>query len=460
MGSLAILIAGILLAVPPETGRTLPLRLERGQEFVYHTRHIPPASRPGVIEDQWLDTYVLILDATTEGKAQAAFMTVQRVRAGAETVRVARLELGSIDETGRVTLNAISSAPRLPIEAVPTLETYPFLELPPSIPENGRPWQTTDPETGPVTWQHLHFEQRDRGRCLKLRGEQTSGSPNHAGMLSWQRTETVWVLYREGFVDHAQRETKWRTASGEEYKSTTIIDLDSPPEAMGSGAFSNRKFEIGRAVQLSKKLADLTKSSVEPNDRRFDELLREIDRHEDRGTPYGLAIKSLRRRTELARQGIRPPEPVIVRVEQQQPASAADVGQAAPDVNLRDISSSAEHSLASLRGKPTVLVFFDATASADDHVIRYLRAATKSYAGRVNVLPLMLGGSAAEAQRLGMEPAVYQGSSVLAGFRATTPRAIVLDCDGVIRLIAQGWGTDYPNLLHRELVKIIEGKSK
>src|SRR5205085_8705235 len=102
MGSVALLIAGTLLVVPSQTGRTLPLQLERGQEFVYHSRYIPQATRPGVNDEQWLDTYVLILEATPRSKAQAAFMTVQRVKAGAETVPVARLELGSIDEMGRV----------------------------------------------------------------------------------------------------------------------------------------------------------------------------------------------------------------------------------------------------------------------------------------------------------------------------------------------------------------------
>jgi hypothetical protein len=238
-----------------------------------------------------------------------------------------------------------------------------------------------------------------------------------------------------------------------------VIDLDSPPEAMGPGDFKNRKFEIGRAVHFSQKLAELIRTRTDPNDRGFTELLRDIDRHEDRGTPYGLAIKSLRRRTELARQGIRPPEPVIIRVNTQQPAvSAAAVGQVAPEVNLRDIVSGSEMSLTSLRSKPVVLVFFEANLNVDDHLIRYLRAASKSYAGRVHVVPLMIGGGVADAQRLRLESAVYDGRSVFAAFGATTSRAIVIDRDGVIRLIARDWGADHPDLLHRELLKIVEGK--
>jgi hypothetical protein len=458
MGSLALLLAGTILAVPPETGRTLPLRLKPGQEFIYHTRCIPDAGRPGSPVDQWLDTYVLILDATPQGRAQAAFMTVQIVKAGAQTVPVARLERGNIDESGRVTLNATSSVPRLPIEAPPTLEIFPFLELPASIPENGRPWQTTDPDMGLVTWRHLHFEQRDRGRCLKVQGEQSSGSVNQVGVLSWQRTETIWLLEREGYVDHAERRTKWHTASGDEYNATTVVDLDALPEPLGPGDFNNRKFEIGRAVAFSRELDDLLKAGGASND-RFDELLRKIDKHPGRGTPYNAAIKSLRRRTELAGKGVRPPEPVIIRVDRQQPApKAVEVGQAAPELALRDVEAGTLLPLASLRGKPVVLVFFESTAKPDDHIIRYLRAASRDYAGRVHVVPLMVDGDSVAVQRVRLGLPIYAGRPALAALGFSTPRAIILDGKGLVRLIAPGWDADYVDLINKALNKIVIDK--
>jgi hypothetical protein len=107
-----------------------------------------------------------------------------------------------------------------------------------------------------------------------------------------------------------------------------------------------------------------------------------------------------------------------------------------------------------------VLVFFEFSETPDNHVIRYLRAAGKSYAGRVHVVPLMLGGTGEDVRRLRLDAAVYHGDRALAAFVATTPRAIVLDRDGLVRQVLPGWGADYPDLLHRELVKIIEGKSK
>src|SRR5262249_4547250 len=138
---------------------------------------------------------------------------------------------------------------------------------------------------------------------------------------------------------------------------------------------------------------------------------------------------------------------------------AVEVGQPAPDLALREVGTGTLLPLATLRGKPIVLVFFEATATPDDHVIRYIRAATRDYAGRVHVLPLMIDGDPAALHRVRLGLPVYAGRPALAALGFSTPRAMILDGKGVVRLIAPGWDADYRDLLHNALVKIITGKS-
>ena len=92
-----------------------------------------------------------------------------------------------------------SASLRLPIDGPPTLETYPFLQLPPAMPEPGRAWEVADPDFGPQVWKTLLTEFRERGRCLKLHGQQSAGDWSQAGRLVWRRQEVVWLLLQEGY---------------------------------------------------------------------------------------------------------------------------------------------------------------------------------------------------------------------------------------------------------------------
>jgi hypothetical protein len=451
MNSLALLIAGSLLALPPGTGRTLPLRLVRGQEFIYHAHYLRQGER-----DLYLHTHVLILEASSDGY-RAAFMTEHEVPAGpnAEPISIARLDTGRIDSFGRVTLDTPSTLPRLPIEAAPTLETYPFLELPAEFRQDGRGWQTVDPETGPISWKALLIEHLpSKGECLKLSGVQVSSNWGQAGALMWKRTEQVWVLNREGVVDHVVRKTDWRTESGDAYSSETIVDLEAVPAPMGEAAFNNRLSEIRSALDFNRRLNELMRPSSAPDLNGFDGLLHAIDRHHDLGTPYNAAIKSLRRKAELAREGVRPPEPVIIRVDKPTTAKVIEIKPPPAEVMLREIESGKQMPLSSLRGRRTLLVIFKPSADPNAEVLRYVRGATKSYAGRVTVLPLMLDATADDARKAQLDSAIYDAAPALAAFGCAGPRVIVLDRDGAVRANLPGWNPAHLDSANDELNKL------
>ncbi|MCX7702112.1 MAG: peroxiredoxin family protein [Gemmataceae bacterium] len=458
------LIAGSLVAAPPTAGRMIPLRVERGQEFVYFASYERRGERPTAYQTCQLVSHVLILDVDASG-IQAAFMTEQRLprAAASESVGLVRLELGRITPSGRVVWEAKSPGGRLPIDMPPTLEFYPFLELPTAELQPGQSWRMEDPETGPMEWRALILERRERGRCLKLQGEQASRDWLEPGKFVWRRKETVSVLLHEGFVDHAERELTWRSESGDVYSSTTVIDLYAPPAPIPAGEFRARLADIRAALQFSSRLQELLKPRGEPDYRGYDDLLRAIDRHTDQGSPYAAAIRSIRRQAQLARAGERPPEPIVVRAEPPSetiPASTQAAAAPVPAVEVADPTTGVKVSFAAYRGRPVVVLFVRPKSRLLPWVLEYAKAASQSYAGRVHVLVLMVEGDAADAARLREQ---YQlNFPILSGRRLfealggkRTPSVWVLDESGQVRMQAPGWGGEYPDLIHKEVVEAL-----
>ena len=107
-----------------------------------------------------------------------------------------------------------------------------------------------------------------------------------------------------------------------------------------------------------------------------------------------------------------------------------------------------------------LLVFFKPSSKLQDHVFAYLRAASTSYAGPIHVLALAVDTPGPEALRLKTEQrlgVIYDGSDALSQFAGrSTPRIVILDSAGTIRVIAPGWGGEYPEWLHKELLKLVQ----
>jgi hypothetical protein len=460
-----LLLAGSLLAAPPTTPRMIPLRVQRGQEFVYFSSYEQHGEKPGPLLSYQLVSHVLILDVDHTG-IQAAFMTEQRPPSNAnpEAVGHVRLELARILPSGRVLWEPISPAPRLPIDRPPTLEFFPFFELPPKELEPGETWRVDDPETGPMEWRALMLERRERGRCLKLQGEQASRDWWEPGRFVWRRKETVSVLLHEGFVDHAERDLMWRNSSGEVYRSTTVIDLYALPAPIPPGELRSRVADIRAAVQFSARLSELLRPRGEPDYRGYDELLKAIDRSTDRGTPYAAAIRSLRRQAELARAGERPPEPIVIRAEP--PADTHKPRTSTPtisDVELSDPTTGLKVSFAAFRGRPAVVLVIQPSSRLLPWVLEYARAASQSYAGRVHVLVLVVRGTAGDAKKLQdlyhLNSPIFDGTALWSAIAGrSTPLVVVVDELGQIRWRGPGWGGEFPDLIHKELEEILRRK--
>src|SRR5579859_3196622 len=136
MGCLVVAFVVVVAGAPPSDGASpLRLRIEKGQEFVFRGNYSETVNRPGAKLSQTyaVESYVFILSQGPNG-ADAAFLTVQRPakQNGQEVLPVARMELGKVDDLGRIKFTRKNSCPRVPPEGPPNLETRAFVELPAS----------------------------------------------------------------------------------------------------------------------------------------------------------------------------------------------------------------------------------------------------------------------------------------------------------------------------------------
>src|SRR5262249_5714545 len=152
--------------------------------------------------------------------------------------------------------------------------------------------------------------------------------------------------------------------------------------------------------------------------------------------------------------GVRPPEPVIIRVDKQTPVEVKSAG----DATLRDLESGKSITLSALRGRPVVLVFFGPTADVNAEVLRYIRGASKHYAGRAEVIALLVDGRVDDARRVQLGAPVYDGRDALAFFGCSGPRVIVLDRAGAAHFNAPGWNSKYNTSINDELNRILHAK--
>src|SRR5262245_41119562 len=466
MTPIVLLVATMLPAAPPGETRAVPLRLERGQEFVYHAVYNQDSDRPGSHLTRLLDTHVLILEVTPQG-AQAALMTVMRVenKQGEEPVPVVRVEYARINPYGRVTFDPTSPLPYLPIDGPPSLDPLPFIELPARAPEPHRAWEGADVDQVSLGRRLLVAEFHPLDRCWKIKSEQSSGNWNVAGRTVWKREEMAWMSLQHGFVVRLERTTEWRTESGERWKSSLIADLDGlPAEWDGDSAhLKERKAEIKAAVDFAKELNELTKPRGEPDYRGYTNLLHRLDRYVSRETPYAVAMKSLRRRTELARSGERPPDPLIIRTQKESPRPVEE-DQPLPDFTANDFGGGPALHSASLKGRPSLLIFFKPKSPHGAAVLRYAEAATIAYvkkAQRVNVVLLAAEGDSSELAKLRserqLEVPIYDGRAVIGLFSGrSTPRVIVLDKAATVKTVYSGWNGEFKDLIHKELLKLID----
>src|SRR5207247_1636084 len=137
------------------------------------------------------------------------------------------------------------------------------------------------------------------------------------------------------------------------------------------------------------------------------------------------------------------------------------VGQPAPDFLAADLTSSATTRLHRLRGRPVLLVFYNPTSASAAETLRCAQSIRRRFGESVAVAVLSVADDSAAATRQRSadcpDVPILAGRDIAGPFtrdaagRETTPRFIVLDASGVVRHIADGWGSETAGLVERAL---------
>ena len=447
-----LLIAGVLAAAPPEPAGQLPLRLESGQEFVYRGYFVETNARAGARFSRKYDLETCVMVLNSSGSSyDVAFLTVQRPQRAAseEAISTARLEKGQVNSLGKLQLQGRRAQwPRIPLEAPPNLESEAFLERPVTV-AGGQKWDAAEDGQTTLSWLVSGVARYQTHQCLLLVGVATIGE--------WQREDRIWLRMDSGFAIRMERKIEQRSG---EFNSQMVLELQSfNPVTTTESERSARRIEINQAQRFADTLDELMLPRGEPDRRGYDTLLEMIDTHvKNRArTPYRDAIVDLRRRTVLARNGERPPEPLVI--AQRSVAAGIDEGQPAPEFALADLITGDTIRLNQMRDKPVVLLMFRPTAATARFVLKYADDAAKGYAGKAYVLPLAVDGQPGVVVQLRAslkaKTPVYGGAELAKVFAgSTTPRVVILDKFGTTRLIAAGWGGEYPDIIRKELEKL------
>jgi len=435
-------------------------RLERGQELVYrgtYTEQLVEDDSP-FSKSYDLETRVFVLDVTPQSWT-VAVMTVLRTAPGSATdpPKSVRLELGAVDCNGRFVWQR-GGPFALPLIGPATLEGGLFVPLPGPRVTAGQEWDVNGSPRPPHGWQVVDAGTVGRVRCVRIAGLQQSAG----GSPSWKRTDTAWLALTTGLTQLLERQIEWHESDDRTGRtavtSRTRYELVSN-QPYPDGLAAERRREIERACEFGRKLRELDASGSRANAAAYEWLRVMIDQQLQRPvTPYRPAVEWLRQQADARRRG---EAPAMYAAEECAAPPPLAVGRPAPDFLATDLTTGATTRLARLRGRPALLVFYNPTSVSATETLRYAESIRRRFGETASVAVLSVRDdlAAATTQRTADRPHVpiLAGRDLAGTFtrdeagRETTPRFIVLDAAGVVRHIADGWGSETAALVERAM---------
>lgn len=444
---------------------SLALRLERGQDLVYHGSYVDETIHDGAAYQRAYDlkTLIFVLNVTAQG-TEIAVMTVLREPHGPPNglPGSVRLELGRVDRQGRLAWHK-GGAFLPPLEGPPTIEGEMFVELPPRQIGLDQTWDVPDTPRPSRAWQALAVDTVRNARCVKLVGvQQTPDWEQPTGAApAWRRRDTVWLAAQNGVAQKWERSIERRDLAGRIaiHKSFVKYELISQmpyPDRLTA----DRRREIQQAWSFDQKLADLRRQRTPAG---FDALIAKIDHHlaNQPATPYRPAIVWVRKQAVASQRG---EAPAALTMTETSTAATAALGQPAPDFLATDLASGASMHIQRWRGRPVLLVFYRSNSNSAESTLRCAQSLRERFSDTLAVAVILAAGDGPTAlrQRQSWCPDVplLNGREAAAPFApSSTPRFVVIDAASIVRYFGDGFGSETPRLVG-EAVKAAGGSSK
>jgi peroxiredoxin len=455
----SILLLSCALTLGQAADRTewqLAPQLAPGLEFVYRGAYIEESLIPNVQYQRHyrLESNLFILDAGAKDW-HVAVMTSLRLHDprqpqddkgdGPSSVRLGQLH---IDQQGRLrTLD--KKLVEVPLSGPATLESGCFVPAPLIRVRRNSAWDIAD-EGKPIQhWQFLGVEAVAGVTCVKVGCVQQSDDWDHtrADHTAWRRRDTLWIWPQFNVAQKVERIIEQRAPARDAptHRATVRYELESHMKFSGK-FFDDRKQDALKSCKFQDDAQALIR---EPQfyrtqiDGMVQRITFHLERHEK--TPYRQAVVHLKSALENAQKGEAP----VPHVADEPPPPAVKVlavGDQAADFTVSSFTESAATRLLAHRGKPVLIFFYNPATELGKDVLEYVRRLSGRHGQQLAVMAMAVASDEdlvrTQHQTMKLTFPILDGNGMRLTFGAVqTPRFVLLDGNGVVRLAQTGWGS-------------------
>ncbi|MFL5330136.1 MAG: TlpA family protein disulfide reductase [Gemmataceae bacterium] len=440
---LSLFTIAVLAAALPNDETVVVVQLARGQELVYRGKCEAVAQGSSrTSRQQWdLGVRIFVLD-TADDKATVAICGTMR-QPGPTEQENARLVLADVSYLGRVRSQGEACA--VPFDRPALVDPLAFLEVPARPLTVDSRWEVNEPGQPPRFWKMTSFENCKAGtRCLKLCGEQATPGWDKLGThREWRRQDWAWLDPRSGIVRQLDRTIEVRDPTAKETtcRLVTHFELEGTvtyPDRLGS----ERRAEIMAAWQAEQAAKEFALGKLTPRQLAIAQRRVEIHLRDQAATVYRDGVLGAVKKLDAARRGELTPPPTTA------PTVNLAVGEPAPTLVAPDLFTGYPKRFGGTHERPTVLVFFRPDSSSAVAAL----CEAGCLAPNVAVAGLCVSEDTAAAMQIirehKLDVPLFDGRDAerqLGG--SSTPRFVVLDESGIVRLIVDGYGSEVGALL-------------
>lgn len=476
MGTLSLLMLGSLLSTPPEPQPVLP----KGLEIRWSGSYTEATYRPGVRAFRGYDVelFLYVIDSNDTRAEVALFSRIfakPDPRSKEPPPGVVRIELARVDKSGaisRIFSPYDTDAPKetrpwplVPLQGLPVYEAGVILELPESL-RAGTSWIKKEEGRPNINWRIGVGEAVGGVPAVSITGIQETPNflkgPSRPG--EWSRRETAHFLAGQMIALKLERTIEHRDPGSDEFAFRSQLKLEQTKKVTYSGRLhDHRKSEALHAAAFTAELDRLLALGGRGGNKGYLALIKKIENYTTEHiageyTPYREASVAVRRKANAAAQG------KIPTVIAEESAPILSLGRPLPEVTFVDLTAGPSYKLSRLQGKPVLLAYYQpSTGTAADVLSLCQTFLTSSDKSGLKVIPLPIGemrDALKQKAELKLDFPLYDGVATYKTHGLeSTPVLILLDSEGIIRYIANGWNDSVKKEIQEQLEKLTKSAS-